>query len=582
MNSFSFILSLLIAAGSAFTTNRLLRVHAIQIPLSFWYLFWFLPFLAGGFHTYMAAMTAIILLADLFRMICVRRHLNIAMSISVVTCVVIVLGYCLTPFWAADRGMAVWGIPRCCPVLLLSILLMQYPDDQKKHCFILIPICGAVMTIASCILWCIPATQDFVMINGRLSGFLQYPNTFAAFLLAGIAVLAMTPGKKVPLLLLGFVLIAGILLSGSRTSILLLAFLVPAIYILQKKNGIIVLILVAAVTLIASLFLIRRGDQITFLGRDIGSLFVRILYYKDALPIILQHPFGLGYMGYRALETTFQTSRYTVSFVHSNLLQLMLDIGWVPAILFSICIGKHLTSPKTVPVKKLVLIVLACHSLIDFDMEFFLFWAILLLCLDTETATVYHLRNVRIPSIVTGAMLLLLCAWLGLGDLLYQSGNYEQALKIAPFHTDALAASLKTTSDPDELDRLSDRILNLNPTHSLAYSAKANAAYSRGQVSEMIQYKEKAIRLTPYTTEEYCDYIEKLYTVMELFVQTGDQESSVYCLKKVLAVPEMMEAAADKIPSLAYKTGNSAELVLPEEYQQLIAELTKANPGMQQ
>ena len=319
MNSFSFILSLLIAAGSAFTTNRLLRVHAIQIPLSFWYLFWFLPFLAGGFHTYMAAMTAIILLADLFRMICVRRHLNIAMSISVVTCVVIVLGYCLTPFWAADRGMAVWGIPRCCPVLLLSILLMQYPDDQKKHCFILIPICGAVMTIASCILWCIPATQDFVMINGRLSGFLQYPNTFAAFLLAGIAVLAMTPGKKVPLLLLGFVLIAGILLSGNRTSILLLAFLVPAIYILQKKNGIIVLILVAAVTLIASLFLIRRGDQITFLGRDIGSLFVRILYYKDALPIILQHPFGLGYMGYRALETTFQTSRYTVSFCTQQL-----------------------------------------------------------------------------------------------------------------------------------------------------------------------------------------------------------------------------------------------------------------------
>ena len=67
---------------------------------------------------------------------------------------------------------------------------------------------------------------------------------------------------------------------------------------------------------------------------------------------------------------------------------------------------------------------------------------------------------------------------------------------------------------------------------------------------------------------------------MELFVQTGDQESAVYCLKKLLAVPEMMEAAANKIPSLAYKTGNSAELVLPEEYQQLIAELAKANPGM--
>jgi tetratricopeptide (TPR) repeat protein len=224
--------------------------------------------------------------------------------------------------------------------------------------------------------------------------------------------------------------------------------------------------------------------------------------------------------------------------------------------------------------------VLTCHSLIDFDIEFFLFWAILLLCLDTEPATVYHLRNAKIPSIVTVATLLLLCAWLGLGDLLYQSGNYEKALKIAPFHTDALAASLKTTSDPDELDRLSDRILNLNPTHSLAYSAKANAAFARGNITDMIHYKEVAIQYAPYSIAEYCDYIEKLYIVMELYVKSADQNSAAFCLEKILSVPERMNAVASKTNPLAWRTGNNTEMVLPDSYLQLLEILAENNPNL--
>jgi len=352
MNTFGIILGVLIAACSAFAVNLLLHRQAMQVPLSFWYLFWFLPFLAGGFHTYMAAITVIIIFADLCRLGCIKHHLNIHINISCVTCIAIVLGYSITPFWAADRGMAVLGILRYCPVLLFSILLMQYPEDQKKQFFTLIPVCGAVMTIMSCILWGIPATQDFVAVNGRLSGFLQYPNTFAAFLLTGVAVLGMTQPRRISVFLLGFVLIAGILLSGSRTSILLLAFLFPAIWVLQKKKGAAALLMITAIAIVSAFFLIKRGEQITFLGRDIGSLFVRALYYKDALPVIMRHPFGLGYMGYRALEATFQTSRYTVSFVHSSLLQLMLDIGWIPSLLFFVCIGKNLFSHKIAPTKK--------------------------------------------------------------------------------------------------------------------------------------------------------------------------------------------------------------------------------------
>jgi hypothetical protein len=246
-------------------------------------------------------------------------------------------------------------------------------------------------------------------------------------------------------------------------------------------------------------------------------------------------------------------------------------------LLSAVC--KTLVSAKTAPVFKIVVLVLSAHCLIDFDLEFFLFWVILLLCLDFEDGKIYPLKSRRFTSAVT-AFLFGVCLWLGLGELLYQSGNTSAALKVIPFHTDALVSELKRASDPDELDSLADQILSLNPTHALAYSAKANAAYARGQVIDMIHYKETVLTLTPYTTEEYCDYIEKLYTVLELYVRNGDMESASYCLKKLLAVPDMMEAVAARTDPLADKTSNDTELILPDAYQNLLSELEKANPGL--
>lgn len=547
--------------------------QSFRLPPEILYLYCILPFLAGGFYTYLAAVTACVLLLGLMR----RQVLHIPCNASLAVCWILFAGYCITPFWAADKGMAVFGIVRYFPLVLLGCLLPQYTSQQRMQFLSVLPLCGAAMTLTGCLLWLFPAAKDLVTVNGRLSGFLQYPNTFAAFLLTGIAVLGAKSRPKATDYLTGAVLIAGLFLSGSRTGVLLLALLLPAIGVVHKKISPAVLIVSAAAAGILVFILTSGEKQITFLGRDIGSLFVRFLYYKDALPVVWNHPLGLGYLGYRALEGTFQTSRYTVSFVHSGFLQLMLDIGWLPALLLLFCIGKTLFSPKTTATAKLVLLVLTGHCLLDFDLQFFLFWAILLMCLDWEEGKVFFLKRNTIPTVAAALIIAAGSIWLSLGDFFFQSKRPDLTLQLTPFHTNALAAQLQKTSNIQTLDLLADSILEKNPTHSLAYSAKANAAFSRGQAEQTIRYKEKAIQCAPYTLAEYCDYLEKLYRLMELFVESGDQTSAVFCLEKILSVPEMMEAVAAKTDPLAHRTGNSTDLELPHNYQKLVDALAEAN-----
>ena len=571
------IFGVLCSVLSAFFLNTLLKKHHIQIPVSIWYLLWILPYLAGGFHTASAAITVVAILLSLYRTYSQAQSLRFVWNTSAIMCLVIPLAYCISPLWAADRGMAVFGILRYLPVILLAFFLMQCTAEQRGQFLTILPLCGTVMTLISCMLWALPFAKETVTVNGRLSGFLQYPNTFAAFLLIGIAVLGTQKFRRRTVFFCFPVLLAGLFLTGSRTGFLLLLFLLLLIGVYHKKIPVFLpAALFAAMILLGTVF-IRNGSHITFLGRDIGSLFVRILYYKDALPVILRHPFGTGYLGYRALEATFQTSRYTVSFVHNGLLQILLDVGWIPGLLFILATGKALFSSRVTPTAKLALLVLSGHSLLDFDLQFFLFWGILLLCLDWDSGKSIQIRKRKLPAAFSAAVILVVSLWLGLGDLFYQTGNYRKALLITPFHTDALAEIIKTTSDADELDHWADKILAQNPTHSLAYSAKANAAFSRGNVKEMILHKEKALQYAPYSIEEYCDYIDKLYIVMGIYMESGDYGSAAFCLEKILSIPSAMENVAAKTDPLAYQTGNSTQMSLPDTYQDLLSVLSEAN-----
>ncbi len=571
-------LAALLSAAAAFGIGLWLRRQGSCLPPVFLYLLLALPFAAGGFHSYTAAVTTAVLLVDLLMLARKNKGLRLVYNLNSLTVLTVTVFYCVSPLWAADKGMAVFGILKALPLLLLALMLMQRSPEERASALAVVPYSGAAMTIVSCLLLLCPNLVRYVTVDGRLSSFMQYPNTFAMFLLAGLVLNNTKNVRRKFDLPVDAVLVAGILLSGSRMGAALLLIAVAGLAVLNKKKKELLLLgisLAAAVgiALVASALGLSGADRLLGVLENPHSLMVRLLYYKDALPVIAKHPLGLGYLGYRTMEGVFQTGRYAVVFVHNGLLQLLLDIGWVPGLLMAAALVKTLFSKKTPAGNRLLLLLLLGHCLVDFDLEFFLFWVLILLLLDFDKGEVVRLQKGTAVGKALFVAALTLSLWLGAGDLLYNLGYTDASLTVTPFHTDALCAKLVTCARSEEVDALADRILRQNPDNALAWNAKADAAFSRGWVADMMEYKEAALRCDRYATEYYADYFEKLWVAREGFLQMGDTDSASVCADKLRAIPQWMAAVSTDTDPLAYRAGMDQTLVLPEEYTALLAQL---------
>ena len=123
------------------------------------------------------------------------------------------------------------------------------------------------------------------------------------------------------------------------------------------------------------------------------------------------------------------------------------------------------------------------------------------------------------------------------------------------------------------MGELADKILFWNQSVSLAHSAKARLAYAEGDFEAMIEYKRKAIALARYELEEYLDYFDMLYTGIWLYAEAGDENSALYCRKKLLEIPDMLKEVLEGTDALAFRIHDKPELELPEEYKKAVESL---------
>ena len=105
---------------------------------------------------------------------------------------------------------------------------------------------------------------------------------------------------------------------------------------------------------ILSRFLKISLNQSTFIGR--------LLYAQDAFPTILKTPFGTGYMGYYFIQQSIQSGVYGIMFIHNDLLQILLDVGWIPFIVFVTAIVLSLLNRNTPLRYKLILLTITAHG----------------------------------------------------------------------------------------------------------------------------------------------------------------------------------------------------------------------------
>lgn len=527
--------------------------------------------LVGGYYEWGAAIIALCLFVQLLR----YERLKVRLNPAGVAFGVLFLGYLVGSLWAVDPGMAVWGAVKHLPLPLFALCLMQEERDVRTRLLRDIPMLGAVMTAATFGLQFLPALNSSFCVAGRLAGFFQYPNTFAAFLLLGMVILLFEEASPKQAGI-GSVLLFGLVQSGSR-AVMVLA--IPAVLAVLLVRGSGKTVLWAAVAVACGLGLgilvsnlMDSGSADRFLTASAGSstLLGRLLYWKDALPVIAAHPFGLGHLGYYFTQGSFQTGVYSVRWVHNGLLQLMLDIGWIPAIPAVWAVCRTVFSKKTGAMERVALLTLLAHGLFDFDLQFVFMYLAAMLCMEWEDGRAWTFPVKKLPAAAVSGVVSLLAVYIGLVSALTYGGFDAQAAALYPANTLAQIQLLQQAEDAEQLETLADDILSRNESVSLAWSAKALAAYARGDFGSFMTCKRSAIALARYSIEEYIDYFQRLAVGASLYAQAGDTASAQVCLQEIAAIQTMLEEVKAETDDLAWKLTDQPELTMPQEYYEFI------------
>lgn len=549
----------------------------------------------GGYFCFVSAAAAIALTALIVYRLIRFPSFSLACDWNLAAAVILFLGYFAVGFWAVDSGLFLLGGVKFLPVFLYFFLLCQLEPEEKERLICLLPVLGSLMTLVSFIMMQFPALLRYAAVGERLAGFFQYPNTYALFMLVCIMISvyqingsvsgkACTYGKEIKYVgLLGnnkkiwenllhilFALL-GIGLSGSRIVIALSVFSFFVLMVLQKGIRRYVIWCVGVFAVLSVLLVLcgfgeevlERLASLEYAGISFKG---RMLYVQDAVRIIAKHPFGLGYYGYYFLQREVQSGVYSVVNVHNEFIQIMLDIGIFPALVLYWAIARSLLSKSILTRDRMILLVMAVHSLFDFDFQYLEICFVLFLFLEQR-----NIRKIQIRTLGsrTAAVLFIficvLCIPTGISDFFYIYNEPQRAIQFYGGNTLAAVELLGQTSNMGLKERLADHILENNTHVSAAYHAKADAEFSRGNIEKFVEYELTAIRLEPYKFEEYTNYLDCLALYAESCMQEQEMEKAVFCVEQAEKIPGMLREVKERTSTLGWKTKYSPKVTLPDD-----------------
>lgn len=525
---------------------------------------------SGGFNEYVSCALSAVISVLLIIKIARNKSFIVNINATSISVAVIVQFYLISCFYAIDSGMAFVGFLKFLPVLMYMLLLMQ-DKRVKEQLIVLLPYTALALGVLSLVLAFIPATRDYFTVSDRLAGFFQYPNTFALFLLVG-ELTALSKEKLKPIdIISALLLIILLLFTGSRAVFILAVFSNVLIIFFRKGKkvkiflGIVVAVLAVAVLLMLPLFnnseIFSRYFTISFTE----STFIgRLLYYFDAFPLILRHPFGLGYMGYYYVQQSIQTGVYSVMFIHNDFLQLLLDVGWIPCLLFVVGIIKSFFRKGNSAGKRIILLTVFLHCLFDFDLQFISMFFILLLFLNYNDGKQLELKKGAVfvfSFVITGLLSLYFAVALGLAHF----GFNQAADSMFPGNTQNKVDLLIAEDDIVTQNEIADRIISQNEYVQIAYSAKARYAFSQGDFESLISYKNKIFQIAPFSYDEYEDYCYMLIQGIQLYKQAGDEYSTEVCEQQLLKTADRLDRLDDKLSNLGRKIVDQPKTDLPDD-----------------
>lgn len=541
----------------------------------------FVGILQGGYFVYTSAALSAIMLIGITFYIIRNKKIYVPWDINVMAIFIVCIMYFISALWAIDSGMSLMGGVKFFP-LLCYCLMVSGDKENKEKAIELLPLLGACMTIFSFLMMQFSVFEKSVSVAGRLAGFFQYPNTYALFMLICL-IIAMDKIElqQIDWLWCFYAVISlfGIIMSGSRT-VLLLMIILGIVFCLRNRMSKKILIAIAGIVILLIAFLWITGLGKTVIIRIFstnGSTFWgRLLYMKDALKIIITHPFGLGYYGYHYLQTSYQTGVYSVVNVHNELLQIMLDIGIIPAILFYGILIRSCISKNVNRRNKIILITIILHSLFDYDFQFLIIGMILILLLDDDKRKEISISWLTKICSILVAIGIMIVAWMtGMSDIYYMKSMPGKALKMYSGNTEARIELLKKADTVKKMKKISDKIIKDNQSVSIAYSARAQVCFADGDMEGYIKNKLIAIQNAPYQYDEYEDYLQTLAYAEGEYLKNDDLKSAQECVERAESIPSLLNEVKLKTSSLGWKINDTPTVVLSHENLKLIKEMEK-------
>lgn len=490
---------------------------------------------------------------------------------------IFLLCHIFTVCYGTDRGMIFLGIGKILWIAPFLLLYQQLATEQRRNLFHAIPWIGIGIVIVGMLGLMISPLKEIFWVNHRLGGTFQYPNTLAIFLLMGIIILFYEECTDSRQALCFAILCIGIAATGSRTAMLISVLAICVIVIIRKKWMLCFLFM--SLIVLGVCYILVTGDTDT-IGRMLKlsfteSTFVgRFLYAYDAFGLLLRHPFGMGHLGYYYAQNMIQTGAYNVRYVHNDLLQIGLDIGWMPMLAYVWAVFKCICSKAVSADKKWILIVVFMHGLLDFDLAYTVMLCLMFLIMDDVR---HEKLGEHLPEIVpimgggiliVSAVIIVVGIYISTPTIAAYEENYQLAAKIYPWYTEANLHLISESDDTDEVEQLADRILRQNDTCALAYYAKAYTAYCRDDYQGVIEFQRKCIARDYFNYQEYLNYACMLCDGIQF---ANDEMTRERCRTELRNIPKLLKQAKQRVSFLGTHIKDQPKLEVDESLREIIA-----------
>lgn len=553
---------------------------------------------------------------------------------------------CLQLIIGAGKGASLDGLFRMSELILLVGICHGVSEQEKASLVRVIPISGVISLTVSLIVYVTgqimnnPYLIMQVWDNGRLQGTFGYANSYAAFLMTGLIILVGEAGtdcqksNRVQLVLdtrqerqlkavricQAISLSAGIVLTQSRGAVL--CGLVAIIWMIlsqqfnrhaeketdnhadkrdcgKNHNHLKVISLVILNIIVIVVVTSRLGDEY-----HNSTIIGRLLYDKDAVRLLLRHPFGIGYLGWHYLQGMTQHGMYSVRFVHNELLQTALDYGIPAAVIMLTCAIQRWHRMRDI--YKAATLMLMLHCLIDFDLQFGAMTVALVMLLSTgETGIIpciaeydyssgdqgitvtgelskgasENQRSVvpghtnrtayignRTQAMLTAGFIVLesiVTAFYlpyGIADFSAHHDHIQTAHSVKPWDTEIAVSAMLQSTDLDQAAAAADHILHNNPYEYKAWQILAEQALSQYDIPELCTASVYVPRLRRYDQDAYDYAINRLSVGLQLAYDRRDAHSIDQIVTAIKDVICLMDDTVSQTDSLASSFHDQPEL----------------------